>query len=167
MRTTYFFLIACIFCFTTFIGQTENTNENVAPVFQRIADGVKNYKLDTLTPPVDNNTKLINELRNLKGGFNINEFLQFKMLEESQKPENDTDVFRKGMDFFTTGNGKKWLDNAVINIYREHYTEKELKAMVKFAKTPAGKKMASETPIIILQAAAAGEMIQKSFEKQN
>ena len=165
MKKISIFLFISLFYFNGIFAQNENASQNLPPVFQRIAEGMKNYKLDTLTPPDDKSTRLIVELRELKGGFNINEFLQFKMEEESQKPENDTKEFREAMDFFTTGNGKKWLDNAVINIYRNHYTEKELKALVKFARTNAGQKMASETPLIILQAASAGEMIKEQYLK--
>lgn len=164
MKTNSLFSLVCLFFIAGVVAQNETPSQNTLPVFLRIEEGMKNYKLDTLTPPDDKSTKLIMELREHKGGFSINEFLQFKMEEESQKPENNTDEFRNTKEFFTNGKGKKWLDNAVINIYRDHYTEKELKAMVKFAKTSAGQKMALKTPIIMVQSAAAAEMI-KEFDR--
>ena len=166
MKTNYLFLLVYLFFTASLIAQNETGVPKNSPIFQRITEGMKNYKLDTLSPPDDKSTKLIMELRELKGGFNINEFIQFKMEEESQKPENNTEEFRRAMDFFTRGNGKKWLDNAVINIYRNHYTEKELKALVKFARTPAGQKLASETPLIILQTVTAGEMLKEQYSKE-
>ena len=166
MKTYFSFILTFLFFTANIFAQNEIAEQKMPSVFERITEGMKNYKLDTLTPPDDKSTRLIVELRELKGGFNINEFIQFKMDEESQKPENNNEEFRKAMDFFTQGNGKKWLDNAVVNIYRNHYTEKELKALVKFARTPAGQKMASETPLIILQTVTAGEMLKEQYLKE-
>lgn len=67
--------------------------------------------------------------------------------------------------FLKSGNGKRWLDNAMIWIYRNHFTYSELKKLVKFYKTSAGQKMATELPLIMVKSLKAGEMIKEFYPK--
>ena len=67
--------------------------------------------------------------------------------------------------FFKSGNGKRWLDKTMIWIYRNHFTYSELKKLVKFYKTPAGQKMATELPLIMVKSLKAGEMIKEFYPK--
>jgi uncharacterized protein len=92
-------------------------------------------------------------------GFNISEAIDFKMQEDEIKKEgaaSDRTMLRQS---FAGGNGKKWLDNAVVWIYRRHFTFQELKQMEKFYKTPAGKKLATNFPVIMLESLAAAQII--------
>jgi len=106
------------------------------------------------------------QLRNLRGGFKINEAIDFKIEEDRQKNETSKTEMDKLSDFFKSGNGKRWLDNAVIWIYRSYFTYKELKQLVKFYKTSAGQKMATNFPIIMMQSLKAAEMIKDSYTEQ-
>ncbi|HYF29511.1 MAG TPA: DUF2059 domain-containing protein [Chitinophagaceae bacterium] len=158
-----------IFCFVTAIGyaQTDTaTNTAAADIFKRITSAIKDFKPDTTAPPDDKITKKIIELRNLKGGFNINEAIDFKIAEDRQKGELPSAELDKLSTFFKTGNGRKWLDNAVVWIYRRHFTYDELKQLVKFYKTSAGQKMAAEFPVIMMQSLAAAEMIKDQYAQQ-
>ena len=159
-RNYYFFLFTCLFCMAGAAAQSKTSVQENPFAFKSIESIMNNYKLDTVTPPNDKKTHLIQELRELKGGFTINSFIQYKLEEEGQKPENNPEDFKKAQQFFAKGNGKKWLDNAVVNIYRSHYNKKEIKTLVRFHRTAVGKKVAAETPFIIIQAAAAAEMIK-------
>lgn len=132
-------------------------------VFERLTTEVKNYKPDTSAVPNDKVTRKIIEVRELKGGFNINEAVAFKIEEERQKKETPKEELDKMAAFFKSGNGKKWLDNAVIWIYRQRFTYKELRQLAKFYRTPAGKKMGNDFPVIMLQSLAAGEMIKAMY----
>jgi hypothetical protein len=116
--------------------------------------------------PDDKITKKIIELRNLKGGFNINEAIEYKLQEDRQKGEIAEAEVTRFSAFMTKGNGKKWLDNAVIAIYRQHFTFKELKQLVKFYKTPAGQKMSEQFPVIMMQSLMAAETIKDVYSKQ-
>ena len=156
------FTLAVALCLLFFAGYAQDT----AGIFQRIAAGIKDYKLDTSAAPDDKITKKILELRSLRGGFNINEVIDFKIAEDRQKNEVPKEQLDKVERFFKTGNGRRWLDNAVIWIYRQHFTYPELKQLVKFYKTSAGQKMADDFPVIMLQSIRAGELIKEMFEKQ-
>ncbi len=52
------------------------------------------------------------------------------------------------------------------SIYRKHFTYGEVKQLIKFYKTSAGKKMAVGLPIIMIESLRAAEMID-IYEKQN
>ena len=145
-------------------GATSPTVEH--DIFTRIANGVKDFKPDTTVAPTDRITKKIIELRSLKGGFNINEAIDFKIEEDKQKNEVPKEELEKLSVFFKSGNGKRWLDNAAIWIYRHHFTYSELKQLVRFYKTSAGQKTASNFPIIMLQSLKAAEMIKDIYTQQ-
>jgi hypothetical protein len=149
-------------------AQTNDTathSQSFAAV-ERIMKEASAYKPDTTSPPADKITQKIIELRKLRGGFNINEAIAFKLEEDRQKGETPADVQKKFADFFTAGNGKRWLDNATIWLYRNRFSYNELKQLVKFYKTSAGQKMASDFPIIMLESLAAAEMLKTNFEKE-
>lgn len=136
---------------------------DTSSVFARHFQAVKDYKVDTTAVPNDSITKLITELRNLGGGFNISEVIQLKIEEDREKQGVSSPEFEKATVFFKTGAGKKWLDNAVIRIYRNHFTYDELKDLVNFYKTPAGKKMAAELPVVTLKSIRVAEVLREYF----
>ena len=157
-----------IFCLlaNNLFAQADTTKKNSAPaIFDRITKSITDFQLDTTTAPDDKMTRKIIELRNLRGGFNINEVIDFKIEEDRQKNEVPKAELDKVAMFFKSGNGKKWLDNAMTWIYRNHFTYSELKKLVKFYKTPAGQKMATELPLIMIKSLKAGEMIKELYPK--
>jgi len=133
---------------------------------ERIMKEVSTYKPDTTSPPADKITQKIIELRKLRGGFNVNEAIAFKLEEDRQKGETPADVQKKLADFFTAGNGRRWLDNATIWLYRNRFSYAELKRLVKFYRTSAGQKMASDFPVIMLESLAAAQTLKDAFEKE-
>jgi len=155
----------CLFAPTVF-SQSDSTKAGINSIFERIGKEVKDYRLDTTNAPNDKIMRKIIELRNLRGGFNINEALEYKLEEDRQKNEVPKEELDNLSNFFKSGNGKKWLDNAVIWIYREHFSYKELKQLVKFYKTEAGQKMATDFPVIMMQTLTAGEMIRNLYAQQ-
>jgi len=160
--------LAIFFCLPTIPGFSQgdtNSTKNNSAIFEKIGKSVKEFKLDTTMAPDDKITRKIIELRNLRGGFNINEAINFKIEEDRQKNETPKAELDKLSEYFNKGAGKKRLDNAITWIYRRNFTYKELKQLVKFYKTSAGQKMASEFPVIMLQSLRAGEMIKDMYEK--
>lgn len=135
-------------------------------IFEELAAEMRNFNLDTTAPPQDAHTRQINELRSLRGAFNINEALAYKLQEARAKNELPQDELQRAEAFFTTGNGKKWLDNAVVWIYRKEFTAAEIQDLVAFYKTAAGRKMASRFPVIMAKSSMAAEVIQKRLPKQ-
>ncbi len=161
--------LTIFFCLLTSIGfsQNDTTVKNISSeIFDRIAKGVKDYQLDTTAAPNDKITRKIIELRSLRGGFNINEVVDFKIEEDRQKNEVPKTELEKLSKFFKSGDGKKWLDNAMLWIYRRHFTYDELKQLVNFYKTSAGRKMATDFPIIMMQSLKAAEMIKDIYAQQ-
>lgn len=159
------FSISCLMIGTSIYSQVDSLNSQNLSIFNRITNDLKNYKLDTTSVPDDKITRTIMELRLLKGGFNINEAVEFKLEEDIQKKEIPESEFENFSLFFKTGNGKKWLDNSIVWIYRQHFTYQELKKLVKFYKTSAGQKIATEFPIVMMKSLAAAESIKNIYFK--
>ena len=158
------FLFLCCFLSIMVVAQTDTANKaTMAPVFERILTSMRTFKPDTTAPPNDKFTQKILELRNLRGGFNIYEAIDFKLEEDRQKGEMSPAQMEGLTQFFKAGSGKRWLDHAVIWIYRQHFTYSEVKGLVKFYKTSAGQKMADQFPMVMLQTLAAAEMLKNGF----
>ena len=155
-------LVTLVFLFTSFLAVSQNDLSE----FKRIEQKMQSFKVDTSAVPEDKLTKEIRELRNLKGGFNINGAMQYKIAEERAKKEIPTQELDQLEAFYTSGNGKKWLDNAIIWIYRNQFTYSEIKALQKFYKSSAGVKMAENFPVIMIQSLKAAEVITEQFKKQ-
>lgn len=132
-------------------------------VFEKINNAVLDYRLDTVLVPNDRITRLIKQLRKLKGGFNINEAISFKLGEERRNNVKDSVGIDKFAVFVTTGLGRSRLDNAIIWIYRHHFSYQELKRLVRFYRTSAGQKMANEFPFIMVESLRAVELVKEDF----
>lgn len=135
----------------------------MAGTFERITSEVKNYRIDTSAAPDDKITRAIIKLRELKGGFNITGAMEFKLEEAAQKKELPDSTLALLKTQFATGNAGRWLQNAVIHVYRDHFSYRELKKMIRFYKSDAGRKLADEFPVVMLESLAAAEMIQGMF----
>jgi argonaute-like protein implicated in RNA metabolism and viral defense len=101
---------------------------------------MQTFRLDTTEVPNDKTTRMILELRELKGGFNIREAIVFKLEEDRQKGDLARPEVEKFAAFIQDGEGKRWLDNAITWIYRRHFTYQELRQLVKSYRTSAGQK---------------------------
>ena len=134
-------------------------------VFARITSEMANFKIDTSYPPHDKITAKITELRSLRGGFNINEAIEFKIAEDNRNKNLTEKEIHQLKTYFSSGNGKRKLDNAITWIYRKRFDYKDLKKLVKFYRSSAGQKMASDFPIIMLQSLAAAEVIKNDYGK--
>ncbi|RYF83118.1 MAG: hypothetical protein EON98_10635, partial [Chitinophagaceae bacterium] len=77
-------LFVLTFCYAVAFAQNDSTNFHPA-IFDRIAKSMSEFQLDTTAAPNDKTTKKIIELRKLRGGFNINEAIDFKLQEDKQK----------------------------------------------------------------------------------
>mgnify|MGYP003286322833 FL=1 len=157
----------CLLCFSLPLrAQTDTLRKaNSNSIFDKITQSVSQFKPDTTAPPQDKITKKIQELRALRGGFNIGKAIEFKLEEDRRKGEMPAAQMDALTHFFTDGNGKQKLDHAITHIYRNLFTYKELKQLVSFYKKSAGQKLATEFPLIMLQSLAAAEMLKTEFMK--
>jgi len=134
-------------------------------IFKKIAAASKDYIPDTSAVPDDRLTRKIIEFKNLRGGFNINEAILFKFQEEEAKAMDSASKagIQSMSKAFFMGNGQRWLDNAIIHIYRSEFTYREMKQLVRFYRTAAGQKLASQLPFVIVRSVLAAEAVQKAL----
>jgi uncharacterized protein len=159
MRTVLIYMLVLI--------SIRTNAQSPSGIFTRITEELKQFKPDTTQVPEDAITRKIRELRDLRGVFNINEAVQFKIAEDSVKQEITAEEAHKLRESFTNGHARRLLDNAVINIYRSHFTHKELKQLVRFYRTPAGRKMAVDFPVVMLKSLMSAEMIKNAVTKND
>jgi hypothetical protein len=142
-------------------GQTLKDNDST---FSRISRQIEYFKIDTSSPPADKTTKLVIRLRSLRGGFNINEAIRYKLQEDFQKKEISQHQYDLYKEYFETGTGKRSIDHAITWIYRNTFTKNELKKLVKFYKTKTGKKFSETFPVIMLQSLMAAQILKDQFK---
>lgn len=164
MKVKIILITAILICFTREV-MAQTTTPSSPSIFESISTELKDYKIDTSAVPTDKITSKIIQLRQLKGGFNIDEAIAFKIGEEKSKGEISTDELKKLAAYFTTGHGHVLLGNAVIWIYRQEFSYKELKTLIKFYKTGAGQKMSKRFPVIMLKSFAAAEIIKAGIKR--
>ncbi|HUR12500.1 MAG TPA: DUF2059 domain-containing protein [Flavitalea sp.] len=118
---------------------------------------------DTITVAEDALTKKIRQLRNLRKGLTTETIIQIKLMEERQK---DTTRSKEYYDQLTremtTGKTGRLIDNCLINLYRKTFTEKEIDDLIRFYKTPAGKKMDKDFIFLMLQSVKDAEQLMKT-----
>jgi len=140
---------------------------NPSDAFQRISTEMKNFTVDTSAVPNDSLSDAIRKLRSTKGGFNITEAVEYKIAEDLNKGDLNKATADKLTNFYTQGNGKRWLENAVVWIYRKQFTLPEVNELVLFYQSPVGKKMSQNFPVVMLQSMKAAEQIIEQFKKAN
>ncbi|MES2882515.1 MAG: DUF2059 domain-containing protein [Bacteroidota bacterium] len=160
----FFCIFLCQISAFSMIAQTDSATQ-LTNIFEKITSTMATFKPDTSAVAEDKITAKIRELRSVRGGFNINEAISFKLQEDRKKGDLTEEQMKQLSFYFIQGNGKRWLDNAVNHIYRNHFTYAELKSLVKFYKSSAGQKLSANFPIIMLQSLAAAELIKTVVAK--
>lgn len=160
-------LLGCLLCVNVHAQNHVTQKENVPAFMQRVTKEISEFKIDTTTVPNDKITRKIEELRKYRGNFNVNTLVDFMLQQEKNSHKIPEASYNKAYNFFKNGDGARWLHNAVIWIYRKHFTYKELKAMTRFYKSSAGQKWASEFPIVAIQNFLAAQQIGKVYKKQH
>lgn len=130
-----------------------------ADIFEKINAELRTFKIDTSAVPEDKITIKIRELRELKGVFNINEAIAFKLAEEEKENKISREELTRVRQSMMHGEAKRWLDNAVINIYRQHFSYHEIRQLIKFYKSSAGQKLATQFPFIMMKSLLAAQTI--------
>ncbi|MGV9012206.1 MAG: DUF2059 domain-containing protein [Flavobacteriales bacterium] len=142
---------------------TANAQQIDTAVFTRIQEQLLHFVPDTADVPVDSVTYRIRELRALKGGFNIQEAMGYKLAEALGKQEITDSTYLAITAYLSNGDGKRLLDNAINAIYREHFTYSELGQLIEFYNSPTGQKMARGTPLIMVSSIKSAEFIMALF----
>lgn len=136
-------------------------------VFKRISAEVENFTVNTSAVPEDKLTQEIRKLRKAKGGFNIDDAVLYKIAEDRNKNDISGEEAEKLINFFTKGDGKIMLENAVIWIYRDHFTQPEIKKLKRFYSSSAGKKMSQNFPIIMIESLKSAEKIIENYKSKD
>ena len=53
--------------------------------------------------------------------------------------------------------GFKVIEDDMVKLYKKHFSEEEMQDLLKFYKTPTGKKMAKLQPVLFKEGAAIGQ----------
>lgn len=119
-------------------------------------------KSDTLAPPNDVLTQKIKLLRSERRGLTTENIMRIKLMEEQQKDTVHSKEFYNALqEELTSGSTGRLLENSIVNLYRNHFTEREVDDLIAFYKTSAGKKMDSEFILLMVQSVKGAEQLLK------
>jgi uncharacterized protein len=128
----------------------------------KLMESADMLKKDTMTVPDDAFTRKIKELRAEKNGLNIELVMQIKIKEEQEKDKTrPAEYYDRLLKEMTTGETGRLLENCLVNMYRESYTEQEVDELIRFFKTSAGKKMNTEFIFLIARSVKDAEQLMK------
>jgi hypothetical protein len=89
-------------------------------------------------------------LRQEKGCVSIETVIQIKMAENVKDTTKPAAYYRDLKAEVTTGRTAHLISNCMINLYRRYYTESEIEDLIRFYRTPAGKKSGNEQILLML-----------------
>jgi hypothetical protein len=123
-------------------------------------------KTDTLAPPNDAFTKKIKVLRNERKGLTTENIIRMKLMEEQQKDTvHSKEFYTELQREITTGKTGQLLENSYVNLYRKHFTEREVDDLINFYKSSAGKKLDNEFILLMVQSVKGAEQLLKMAGK--
>jgi hypothetical protein len=123
-------------------------------------------KTDTLAPPNDAFTKKIKVLRNERKGLTTENIIRMKLMEEQQKDTvHPKEFYTELQREITTGKTGQLLENSYVNLYRKHFTEREVDDFINFYKSSAGKKLDNEFILLMVQSVKGAEQLLKMAGK--
>jgi hypothetical protein len=158
-------ILAAVFAKTFSIASPIDTTKKLS-TFDKISTQLQAYKPDTSTPPNDRVTQTIRQIMSLRGGFNINEAIEYKIQEDrASGGMSEVDLNRLAL-YLQKGEGRRQLDNSIIWIYRSTFNLKELQQIKSFYATSAGQKMADSFPILMMKSLAAAQLLKDGFMKE-
>jgi len=143
-------------------GASAQQNTNGMPAaFQSLIGDLK-LKVDTTAPPEDSLTNKIRILRAARGVISFDTVIKYQI--ESQQ-SNDT---KRPKEFYLGllgecqhGHAYHLIENILINLYRQCFTEKEVDQLVEFYKTSVGKRLMIDILMITTIAEPAIQQIVK------
>ncbi len=123
-------------------------------------------KLDTAAVLNDALTAKIKQLRSEKKGLTLETILKIKLSEEQQKDTSHSKAYYDALVAdVTKGKTSKLIENSLINLYRNNFTEQEIDDLIKFYKTSAGKKMDKEYILLMVESIKDAEQLIKLAAK--
>lgn len=129
-------------------------------------DTANMLKLDTATVPNDPLTAKIKQLRSEKKGLTLETIIKMKLAEQQQSnTTHSKDYYDKLMEDVTKGKTSKLIENSLINLYRNNFTEPEIDELIKFYQTSAGKKMDKEYILLMVESMKDAEQLIKLAAK--
>jgi hypothetical protein len=81
---------------------------------------------------------------------------QMVTMLKAQQPNASAEVMANMEQVLKESSLSKLLD-MLVPVYQKHMTEKDLKSIIAFYETPAGKKYASKVPLIMQESMVAGQ----------
>ncbi len=153
----------CLLAFILVFWIMDACSQTDTSVFTRISSEMSGFKPNFSNPPEDKLTSAIRQLRSLRGGFNINEALAFKLAQDRHEGKltlNETSLLEA---YLLKGEGAAMINNAVTWMYRKHFTYNETRKLIKFYKTSAGQKLNREFPVLMLQSLMVAETVKEKF----
>ena len=158
MKTINLSVLLLGMCLLMINTSAQNNPDGMPPALQSLI-GNLNLKVDTTAPPEDSLTKQIRLFRAERGLISFDTIIKYQIEgQQSNDTKHPEEFYRSLLDECQHGHAHHLMENILINLYRQCFTEKEMEQLVAFYKTSAGKKMMVN---IMMITATAGPAIQQ------
>ncbi len=120
--------------------------------------GDTRLKVDTTPPPEDSLTSKIRVFRSEKGPVSMDNVIRLSIEDaQSKDTARSKEYYARLLESCQAGYAHRIIENILVNLYRNCFTEKEMDQMIELYKTSLGKKMFVD---LIKIAATAAPAIQ-------
>lgn len=151
-------ILLLVFCLITLRVAAQNNSTEIPATFQSLIGNLK-LKVDTTAPPEDSLTKKIRILRAERGSLSFDTVIKYSIgSQQSNDTKHSKEYYFNLLDECQHGYAHHLIENILINLYRQCFTEKEVDQLAEFYKTSVGKRLMIN---IFMITATAGTAIQQ------
>jgi hypothetical protein len=141
------------------INSNAQTNKSGLDALKAIVGDVK-LKVDTASPAEDSLTIKIRVLRSERGTVNWDNLIKLSLEDKQSKDTlRPAEYYQRLLDACQNGYPHRLIENVIVNLYRQCFTEKEVDQLIELYKTPLGKKMFFDFLLITTTSAPAIQKI--------
>jgi len=161
MNQSKVIILLIVFCLITLRLVAQNNSAGMPATFQSLIGDLK-LKVDTTVPPEDSLTKKIRILRAERGSLSFDTVIKYQIVsQQSNDTKRPKEYYRNLLDECQHGYTHHLIENILINLYRQCFTEKEMDQLVEFYKTSVGKRLLIDMFMITGTAGTAIQQIVK------
>ncbi len=158
MNQSKVIILLIVFCLIALRVAAQNNSTGMPAAIQSLIGDLK-LKVDTTAPPEDSLTKKIRILRAERGSLSFDTVIKYQIIsQQSGDTKRPKEFYLSLLDECQHGYAYHLVENILINLYRQCFTEKEMDQLVEFYKTSVGKRMMID---IFMITATAGTAIQQ------
>ena len=161
MKRNKILVLLLVLCLFTVSSYAQNNAVNISAIQSLFGDA--KFKIDTSAVPEDRLTEKIRILRAERGPINMDNVIKYTIQSQQANDKvRPKEYYDRFLEQCQQGEAHRMIENILINLYRQCFTEEEADQLIEFFKSSAGKKMRTDFLLLSATGATAVQKIVKT-----